>query len=320
MEFVVLFSRRCSVPSPDLASAAKIRRLGDTEGPSVGKPGNFTTADQEFNLGVHVLQILLEKVAAEAVVAGKIRVDLTKAEWRALAESAPRDPHRPVPACSGDTMQRVWRDMYEHAGGADGVLELLLRDRMTVEGEDKRGQRLAIAPWGSAAVQRGQGPLDEIQIGVAFRLDGGVRLDFVDNLQCGPVLKNMILGTGSPIAELIRVHGEQALAEIYGQLGSREISPNEYVAQFRKSTQNGGGQVLFRLCVDLLGLDPAQVTLSTTRGAHRGDYAQAVILFHELLPQTLSKNFFQREMGLWVIIKRTPQDAQEVACTVHTCS
>jgi hypothetical protein len=320
VEFVILFSRWCSVPSPDLASAAKIRRLDDTEGHSAGKPGNFTTADQEFNLGVQVVQILLEKAAAEAVAAGKIRVDLTQPEWRALAESAPRDPHRPVPVCSAGAMRHVWHDMYDSAGGLAGVFERLLRDRLPVEGNNRRGERLAIAPWGSAAVQREQGLLDEIQIGVAFRLDGGVRLDFVDNLQCGPVLKNMVLGTGSPIAELIRVHGEQALAEIYGQLGSREISPNEYVAQFRKSTQNGGGQVLFRLCVDLLGLDPAQVTLSTTRGAHRGDYAQAVILFHELLPQTLSKNFFQREMGLWVISKRTPQDAQEVACTVHTCS
>ena len=238
MEFALLFSRRCSVPSPDLASAAKMPRLGDTEDHSVGKPGNFTTADQEFNLGVQVVQILLEKVAAEAVVAGKIRVDLTKAEWRALAESAPRDPHRPVPACSGVTMQRLWHEMCNNKGGIGGVFEHLLRDRVRVEGNNRRGERLAIAPWASAAVQRGPVLLDEIQIDVAFGLDGGVRLDFIDKLQCGPVIKNMILGTDSPIAELIRHHGEEALNEIYGHLGSRDISPNEYVAQFRNSTRN----------------------------------------------------------------------------------
>ena len=313
MEFGVLFSRWCSVPSPDLASAAKIRRLDDTEGPSAGKPGNFTTADQEFNLGVQVVQILLEKAAAEAVAAGKIRVDLTQPEWRALAESAPRDPHRPVPVCSASALRHVWHDMYDSAGGLAGVFERLLRDRLPVEGNNRRGERLAIAPWGSASVQRGADLLSEIQLGVSFGVDGGVRLDFVDTLNCSPVLKNMVLGIGSPIARLILVHGEEALGEIYAKLGSKEISPNEYVGQFRKSTESGrGGRLLFRLCVDLLGLNPAHVSLSTTSGGHRADYAQTVVLFHALLPQHQGKLFFQQQMGLWVVSKRTPQDTQEV--------
>ncbi len=76
-----------------------------------------------------------------------------------------------------------------------------------------------------------------MQLDVSFGVDGEVRLDFVDALNCGPVLKNMVLGVGSPIALLIRVHVEEALGEMYAKLGCKEMSPNEYVAQFRKSTE-----------------------------------------------------------------------------------
>ncbi len=147
-------------------------------------------------------------------------------------------------------------------------------------------------------MQRGADFPSEIQLGVSVGVNVGVRFDFVDTLNCGPVLKNMVLGIGSPIAHLIRVHGEKGLDEIYGNLGGKEISPSECVAQFRKSTESGrGGRVLFRLCVDLLLLNPAHVSVSTTSGGHRDDCAQTVVLLQAWLPQNQGKLFFSSQ---WV--------------------
>jgi hypothetical protein len=76
--------------------------------------------------------------------------------------------------------------------------------------------------------------------------------------------------------------------------------------------------MLWHLSCELLGLHVKDVTVETVNGPNRGHYAQAVLLFHRLLPGRRKHNLFQEYIGLHVVANRTPQDTSELMNMSHT--
>ena len=187
------------------------------------RAGAYTTADQEFNLAVHALCKILQKAEAAALEAGKTRLDLTPEEWREVISAGQEEAQRPLPNISADATRLVWNKMIDNAGGVAGVLERLARDRVVVPGSDARGQRLAIAPWGSAQPPR---PID---VKLRFSDRALVHILLAEDDEHKPVVRSLSLGIASPIAELVRLHGAQALDGIY-DTDPRLMTPQHYTA------------------------------------------------------------------------------------------
>ena len=62
--------------------------------------GAYTTADQEYNLGMHVIHEILRNAEAAALRDGKMRLDLTPPEWGQVIAAGRGDDHRPLPNLS----------------------------------------------------------------------------------------------------------------------------------------------------------------------------------------------------------------------------
>ena len=71
--------------------------------------GAYTTADQEFYLGMHFIHTILRKAETAAIEDGKTRLDLTLPEWRELVALGQEDKHRPLPNLSEHGTQRSFR-------------------------------------------------------------------------------------------------------------------------------------------------------------------------------------------------------------------
>ena len=144
--------------------------------------------------------------------------------------------------------------------------------------DQRRGHRLCVRPLEEVGAGVREPVLRrELSLQVGLHDDGGVKII------CGgdhgsPLIRRMSLGATSPIASLIQMHAVAAQREIYAG-ASAKMTTNEYVSNFRRAVEVGrGGHTLFVLCAELLGHSLDSLSLSTTRGAHRGDYAQAVLL------------------------------------------
>ena len=215
-----------------------------------GRVGAYTTADQEFNLGMHFVRTILKNAELTALGAGKTRLDLTLPEWRELVALGQEDEHRPLPNLSADATKLVWNKMIDDAGGIAGVFERLARDRLVVPGRDSSGQRLDIAPWGSDQPPR---PID-VKLRFTDRALVHILLaeDQLDH-QHMPVVQSLTLGIGAPLAQLVLVHAKRALDSIYDTQAL--MTPQLYTALFRRSIAAGGaGRMLWHLCCELLGL------------------------------------------------------------------
>ena len=221
----------------------------------------------------------------------KERLTLSVPEWWELVETV--DDFRPLPqGLTESAVRHTWEGIIDRCRGINGVLELVLRDRQVHPSkDDRRGHRLCVRPLEEVgAGVREPVLLRELSLQVGLHDDGGVKLI------CGgdygsPLIQRMSLGATSPIASLIQMHAASAQQEIYAG-ASDKMTTNEYVSNFRRAVEVGrGGHTLFVLCAELLGHSVDSLSLSTTRGAHRGDYAQAVLLFHELLPRTPKRMF-----------------------------
>jgi hypothetical protein len=267
----------CRPLLPEPAPAPKARKIEVEEHTGPGRVGAYTTADQEFNLGMHVIHEILRNAEAAALGDGRMRLDLTPPEWRQVIAAGQGDEHRPLPDLSERGTRQVWSRMLDNAGGIAGVFERLARDRLVMPGRDSSGQRLAIAPWGSDQPPR---PID---VKLRFSNRALVHILMAEDDEHKPVVRSLSLGIESPIAELVRLHAAQALDGIY-DMDPRLMTPQHYTAQFRKAIEVGGaGYMLWHLSCELLGLHVKDVTVETVNGPNRGHYAQAVLLFHRLL-------------------------------------
>jgi hypothetical protein len=309
-------ARACRAPPEDGQRPSKERRTDQDVGAVVGRPGSITTAADEYNLVVRTVQKILAEAENSAKNLGLSRLTLTHRVWDELvgpvASTAGAGTRCLPEGLTGSGARRTWEALYDRCGGIAKVLELVLRHRQECpSGEDRRGYRLAVEPLaegsaGARALQR------HLQLHVALN-DQDKELQVLYGLDPTghPIIRNVSVGVKSPLASLIRMHAAEALRFIYGNRKMKTC--NEYVAQFRLAVQEGGdGHMLFRICTELLGHSADYLSLSTTAGPHRGDYAQVVLLFHELLPRAQGKMFFQKQIGLFVVARRTPQDAQEL--------
>jgi hypothetical protein len=288
-EIGILCACLCRSPSSPGARPSKTQKIEAEDTAGATKPSHFTTAGDEFNLCVRVLQKIVANDEAKSKELGYQRLTLSVPEWNELA-AAVNDP-RPLPdGLTGSTARHAWGEIITRCGGINGVLELVLRDREVRPSQDqRRGHRLCVRPLEQVgAGVREPMLLREMNLEVGLHDDGGLKI-ICGGDPASPLIQRVSLGAKSPIASLIQMHAASAQREIYAG-ASDKMSTNEYVANFRRAVEDGrGGHMLFVLCAELLGHSVDSLSLSTTKGAHRGDYAQVVLLFHELLPRTPNK-------------------------------
>ena len=226
--------------------------------------GAYITAEQEFNLGMHVIHKILRNAEIAELDNEKSRLGLSAEEWRDVIASGQDDEHRPLPNLSVKATKHVWNGLIDNAGGIAGVFERLARDRLVVPGRDSSGQRLAIGPRGSDQPPR---PID---VKLRFSNRALVHILIAEDDEHKPVVRSLSLGIESPIAELVRLHAAQALDGIY-DMDPRLMTPQHYNAQFRKAIEVGGaGYMLWHLSCELLGLHVKDVTVETVNGPNRG--------------------------------------------------
>ena len=155
-EFDVLGACLCRSPSSPGARPSKALKVEAQDTAGAGKPGQFATADDEFNLCVRVLHKFLANDEAKSKEAGYRRLHLSAPEWRELVQTV--DDTRPLPGGLTESAARhAWEEIITRCGGINGVLELVLRDRVVRPSEDhRRGHLLCIRPLEEAAAGVGE--------------------------------------------------------------------------------------------------------------------------------------------------------------------
>ena len=176
-EFVVLGACLCRSPFSPCARPSKALKVKAQDTAGAGKPGQFATADDEYNLCVRVLHKFLANDEAASKAAGCRRLNLSAPEWRELVQTV--DDTRPLPGGLTEGAARLaWDEIITRCGGINGVLELVLRDRVVRPSEDhRRGHLLCIRPLEEAAAGVGEVVYPhEINLQVALHDDGGLKI------------------------------------------------------------------------------------------------------------------------------------------------